>query len=117
MSKTNHVRLIGHAGQKPKLINLENQQSIISMSVATNESFKDANGVKQTKTDWHNVVAFGKVATLINQYVNKGDHIMIEGKLQTRQFITKDGEQRYTTEVICQDVLFLGSKNSEIQQQ
>lgn len=107
MSKVNEVRLIGNAGDAPKLVSAENQTSIMSMSFATHEEFKDKEGNKQKRTDWHNIVAFGKVADLIVKYIKKGSKCLIIGRLQTRQYTDKAGNNRYHTEVVCEEVLFL----------
>ena len=78
--------------------------------MAINESYKDASGEKQTKTDWHNLVAWGKTADIIEKYITKGKEIAIEGKLSTRSYETKEGENRYVTEVVVNELLMLGSK-------
>jgi single-strand DNA-binding protein len=113
MSKTNSVRLIGHLGQDPKLVSNGDQSSVVSFTMATNETYKDAQGNKATRTEWHNIVSFGKVANLIIQYCKKGEFIMLNGRLQTRQYTNKAGEQRYVTEIISEEILFLGGKKSE----
>jgi single-strand DNA-binding protein len=113
MSKTNHVRLIGNLGGSPKLISTQEGQSVLSFTMATHETYKDQQGNKQSKTDWHNIVAFGKVANLIHDYLKKGSQAMIIGKLQTRQYVDKQQNQRYVTEVIVEEVLFLGDAKSE----
>lgn len=110
MSKTNNVRLIGHIGQDPKLVSKTQESSVVSMTIATNDNYKDQQGNKQTRTEWHNIVAFGRIANLIIQYTKKGDHIMIEGRLQTRQYVNKEQQQRYVTEIIAEELLFLGGK-------
>lgn len=113
MSKTNSVRLIGHLGQDPKLVSSNAESSVLSFTMATNESYKDAQGNKQTRTEWHNIVAFGRVANLLFQYAKKGDQIMLNGRLQTRQYVNKEQQQRYVTEIITEEVLFLGGKKHE----
>ena len=113
MSKTNSVRLIGHLGQDPKLVSNGDQSSVVSFTMATNETYKDAQGNKATRTEWHNIVSFGKVANLIIQYCKKGEFIMLNGRLQTRQYTNKAGEQRYVTEIISEEILFLGGKKSD----
>lgn len=113
MSKTNSVRLIGHLGQDPKLVSTNAESSVLSFTLATNETYKDIQGNKQTRTEWHNIVAFGRVANLLYQYAKKGDHIMLNGRLQTRQYVNKEQQQRYVTEIITEEVLFLGGKKSE----
>lgn len=113
MSKTNSVRLIGHLGQDPKLVSNSETSSVVSFSIATNETFKNAQGMKETRTEWHNIVAFGRVANLIIQYCKRGEFIMLNGRLQTRQYTNKEGQQRYVTEIISEEILFLGGKKSD----
>ena len=106
----NKVQLIGNLGNDPEIIALESGRKLAKFSLATNESYKDVNGEKQTKTDWHNIVAWGKTAEIIEKYVTKGKEVAVEGKLITRNYETKDGEKRYITEVVCNELLMLGSK-------
>ena len=106
----NKVQLIGNLGNDPEIITLESGKKLAKFSLATNESYKDANGEKQTKTDWHNLVAWGKTADIIEKYITKGKEIAIEGKLSTRSYETKEGEKRYITEVVCNELLMLGGK-------
>lgn len=106
----NKVQLIGNLGNDPEIITLESGKKLAKFSLATNESYKDANGEKQTKTDWHNLVAWGKTADIIEKYVTKGKEIAIEGKLSTRSYETKEGEKKYITEVVCNELLMLGNK-------
>ncbi|RAJ18020.1 single-stranded DNA-binding protein [Olleya aquimaris] len=104
----NKVQLIGNLGQDPEIINLESGKKLAKFSLATNESYKDANGTKQTKTDWHNIVAWGKTADIVEKYVIKGKEVAVEGKLTTRTWEDKDGMKRYITEVVCNELLMLG---------
>lgn len=106
----NKVQLIGNLGNDPEIIALESGKKLAKFSLATNESYKDVNGEKQTKTDWHNIVAWGKTAEIIEKYVTKGKEVAVEGKLTTRNYETKEGEKRYITEVVCNELLMLGSK-------
>jgi len=106
----NKVQLIGNLGNDPEIITLESGKKLAKFSLATNESYKDASGEKQTKTDWHNLVAWGKTADIIEKYITKGKEIAIEGKLSTRSYETKEGEKRYITEVVCNELLMLGGK-------
>ena len=106
----NKVQLIGNLGNDPEIITLESGKKLAKFSLATNESYKDASGEKQTKTDWHNLVAWGKTADIIEKYITKGKEIAIEGKLSTRSYETKEGENRYVTEVVVNELLMLGSK-------
>jgi single-strand DNA-binding protein len=104
----NKVQLIGNLGQDPEIINLESGKKLAKFSLATNESYKDANGTKQTKTDWHNIVAWGKTADIVEKYVMKGKEVAVEGKLTTRTWEDKDGMKRYITEVVCNELIMLG---------
>lgn len=106
----NHVQLIGNVGQDPTITNLESGRKVARFSLATNEFYKDAKGEKQTDTQWHTVVAWGKTAEIVENYVSKGQEIGISGKLKTRTYTTDDGNQRYVTEVEAQEILLLGSK-------
>ncbi len=104
----NKVQLIGNLGNDPEIITLESGKKLAKFSLATNENYKDANGEKQTKTDWHNIVAWNKTADIIEKYVTKGKEIAIDGKLTNRSYETKEGEKRYITEVVVNEVLMFG---------
>jgi single-strand DNA-binding protein len=106
----NKVQLIGNLGNDPEIINLESGKTLAKFSIATNESYKNASGEKVTDTQWHNVVAWGKTAQIIEKYVTKGKEVAIEGKLTSRSYETKEGEKRYVTEVVCNELLMLGNK-------
>ena len=109
----NHVQLIGNVGQEPTITNLESGKKVARFSIATNEYYKDAKGEKQTETNWHTVVAWGKTAEIIENYVGKGKEIAITGKLRTRTYTTDDGNQRYVTEIEANEILLLGSKSDK----
>jgi single-strand DNA-binding protein len=114
----NKVILIGNLGQNPEVKHSASGQAICNMSIATSEAWTDKNGQKQEKTEWHRVVVFGKLAELCGQYLTKGRQAYVEGKLQTRNWQDKDGQTRYTTEVVAQSIQFLGggagrSQNSD----
>lgn len=106
----NKVQLIGNLGNDPEIINLESGRTLAKFSIATNESYKNAKGEKVTDTQWHNVVAWGKTAEIIEKYVTKGKEVAIEGKLTSRSYETKEGEKRYITEVVCNELLMLGKQ-------
>ena len=106
----NKVQLIGNLGQDPEIINLESGKTIAKFSIATNDSYTNANGEKITDTQWHKIVAFGKTAQIIQKYVAKGKEVAIEGKLSNRSWEDKDGIKRYTTEIVCNELLMLGAK-------
>lgn len=105
----NKVQLIGHVGADPIITNLESGKILVRFSLATNESYKNANGEKQTNTNWHNLVAWGKTAQIIEKYVIKGKEIAIEGKLTSRSYEDKDGVIHYVTEVVISELLLLGT--------
>ena len=109
----NHVQLIGNVGQEPTITNLENGKKVARFSLATNEYYKDAKGEKQTDTNWHTVVAWGKTAEIIEKFVSKGKELGVTGKLKTRTYTTDDGNERYVTEVEANEILLLGSKNDK----
>lgn len=106
----NKVQLIGNLGNKPEVIILESGKKLAKFSIATNETYKNAQGQKVTDTQWHNVVAWNKTAEIIEMYLDKGSEIMIEGKLTSRTYETAEGEKRYITEVVCNEILMLGNK-------
>jgi single-strand DNA-binding protein len=92
-------------GNDPEIITLESGKKLAKFSLATNEYYKDADGQKQTKTEWHNLIAWNKTAEIIEKYVSKGKEIAIEGKLTNRSWDDKEGNKRYTTEVIVNGVV------------
>jgi len=104
----NKVQLIGNLGNDPEIINLESGKMLAKFSIATNENYKNSKGEKITDTQWHNVVAWGKTAEIIEKYVTKGKEVAIEGKLTSRSYETKEGDKRYVTEVVCNELLMLG---------
>ena len=106
----NKVQLIGNLGNDPEVKTLESGRKFAKFSLATNETYKDAKGEKITQTDWHNLIAWGKTADIIEKYVSKGKEIAIEGKLTSRSYDTKEGEKRYITEVVVNEILMLGGK-------
>lgn len=107
-SLRNKVQLIGNLGNDPEIINLESGKIVAKFNIATNESYTNSKGEKITDTQWHNVVAWGKTAQIIEKYVTKGKEVAIEGKLTSRSYDNKDGTKRYITEVVCSELLMLG---------
>ncbi len=106
----NKVTLIGRLGTDPELRYTPSGAAVCNFSLATSENWTDkASGQRTEKTEWHRIVVWGKQAELCNQYLSKGRQVYMEGKLQTRQWEDKDGNKRYTTEVTCNQVQFLGS--------
>lgn len=96
----NKVILLGNVGQEPDIRFTPSGAAVANLSIATSESWKDQQGQQQEKTEWHRVVIFGKLAEVCQQYVHKGDKLYIEGKLQTRKWQDKQGQDRYTTEIV-----------------
>lgn len=113
----NKVMLIGHLGGDPELRYTENNIPVVSFSVATNESYKDQNGKLVERTEWHRIVAWRKLAELFGEYLKKGSKVYLEGKLQTRAWEDKEGNKRYTTEIVVNDFTFLDSKGAGGDQQ
>lgn len=105
----NKVQLIGNTGNDPEIQNLESGK-LAKFSLATNESYKNDKGEKVTDTQWHNVIAWGKTAEIIEKYVTKGKEVAIEGKLVHRSYDDKNGDKKYYTEVVVNELLLLGSK-------
>ena len=103
----NKVQLIGNLGNDPEVIILENGNKLAKFSMATNESYKNAKGERVTETQWHNVVAWGKTAEIVESYLTKGKEVAVEGKLTSRSYETKEGEKRYITEIQCKELLML----------
>ena len=104
----NKVQLIGHVGNAPEIVNLESGKKLAKFSIATNASYKNAKGEKIEDTQWHNIVAWGATADLVEKYVPKGKEIGIEGRLTSRSYEDKEGVKRYITEIVCNEVLLLG---------
>jgi single-strand DNA-binding protein len=97
-------------GNNPEVITLESGKKVAKFSIATNENYKNAQGEKVTDTQWHNIVAWNKTAEIIEKYLEKGNEVAVEGKLTSRTYETKEGDKRYITEVVCNEVLMLGGK-------
>lgn len=106
----NKVQLIGNLGNDPEIITMDSGKKLAKFSIATNESYKNAQGEKVVDTQWHNIIAWGKTAEIIESYVSKGKEVAIEGKLTNRSWEDKEGNKRYTTEVVCNELLMLGNK-------
>lgn len=104
----NKVLLIGRLGSNPEIRYTPSGAAVANFNVATNESWNDKNGQKQERTEWHRIVVWGKLAQLCGEYLTKGRQVYIEGRLQTRQWQDKEGQTKYTTEVIANTVQFLG---------
>ena len=108
----NKVQLIGNLTKDPELRQTPNGSSVCSFTVATNLTWKDANGQKQDKAELHNIVTWGKLAEICNQYLQKGKKVYLEGRLQTRDWEAEDGSKRYKTEVVAENMIMLSQANS-----
>ena len=103
----NLVQLIGHVGQEPEIKNLEGGKKLANISIATNEVYYRENGDKVEQTQWHLVTAWGKTVDIIEKLLTKGSHVAIEGKLTHRSYDDKDGNKRYITEVVANELVLL----------
>ncbi len=110
MSLRNKVTLIGHTGKDVEVVNFENGGIKASVTLATNDYYTNAQGEKVEDTQWHNLVAFGKTAEIMQKYVTKGKEIAIEGKITYRSYDTQDGQKRYITEIRIEELVLLGTK-------
>ena len=106
----NKVQLIGHLGNQPDVRTTENGKKLARFSVATNEVYRNAKNKKITETQWHNLIAWGKLADIAEKYMNKGSEVAIEGKLINRSYTDKEGNKKYFTEVQVNEVLLLGAR-------
>ncbi len=106
----NKVILIGRLGKDPEVKYTQGGTAVARFSLATDEMWKDQSGEKQQKTEWHNIVAWDKLADICGQYLSKGRQVYIEGRLQTRAWEDKEGNKRYTTEIRADNMVMLGSK-------
>ena len=108
----NKVQLIGNLGNAPEVKNTEKGKQLAKFSIATNETYYNVKGEKVTETQWHNLIAWGKVAELVEKYLTKGSEVAIEGKLMNNNYTDKDGNKRYSTEIQVNELLLLGGKPS-----
>ena len=108
----NKVILIGRLGKDPETRYMPNGEAVTNATLATSENWKDKSGVKQEKTEWHNLVFYRRLAEIAGEYLKKGSMVYVEGKLQTRKWQDKEGKDRYTTEIIANEMTMLGGKSS-----
>jgi single-strand DNA-binding protein len=111
---SNNVRLIGRLGTDPKVRSFGNNKKVAHFSIATNETYKDTKGNKVTNTCWHNIVAWNNQARFSEQYLHKGQEIAIEGKLSNRTYTDKNGNTKYMSEVIVQEIRLLGKASASV---
>jgi len=110
MASVNKVILIGNLGRDPETRYTTGGDAITNLNIATSEQWKDKNGEKQEKTEWHRVVLFGRQAEIAGEYLKKGRSVYIEGRLQTRKYTDKDGVEKYSTEIVGDRMQLLGSR-------
>ena len=111
MASVNKVILIGNLGKDPDVRYMPSGKAVASVTLATNESWKDrTTGEKQERTEWHNVVFYSPLAEIVGQYLRKGSSVFVEGRLQTRKWQDKNGQDRYTTEIIANEMKMLGGR-------
>jgi single-strand DNA-binding protein len=110
MASVNKVILIGNLGRDPETRFMPSGDAICNVSIATTDTWKDKNGEKQEKTEWHRVAFFGKLAEIAGEYLKKGSQVYVEGRLQTRKWQDKDGQDKYTTEIVANAMQMLGSR-------
>ena len=112
MASVNKVILMGNLGKDPEVRFMPNGDAVCNFSIATTDNWKDKNGEKQERTEWHNIVMYRKLAEIAGEYLKKGRPVFIEGRLQTRKWQTKEGQDRYTTEIIAESMQMLGGRDS-----
>ncbi len=110
MAGVNKVILIGNLGKDPEVRHLESGRAVANFPIATSESYKNREGDKVTHTEWHNIVLWTPLAEIAEKYLNKGKQVYIEGRLTTRSYEDKDGNKKYITEVVGQNLTMLGSR-------
>lgn len=111
MASVNKVILVGNLGRDPEVRYMPNGEAVCNFSIATTDSWKDKSGAKQERTEWHNIVMYRKLAEIAGEYLKKGRPVYVEGRLQTRKWQTKEGQDRYTTEIIADQMQMLGGRD------
>lgn len=111
MASVNKVILVGNLGKDPEVRYAPSGDAIANVTLATSENWKDKNGEKQEKTEWHRVSFFGKTAEVVGQYLKKGSQVYVEGRIQTRKWTDKEGQERYTTEIVADKMQMLGGRS------
>jgi single-strand DNA-binding protein len=106
----NKVMIIGHLGRDPEMRYTPSGRPVTTFTVATSRSWNTVDGERHTETEWFNIVAWGNLAEICKQYLNKGQQVYIEGRLQTRKWDDKEGNRHYTTEVVAQEMMMLGER-------
>ncbi|MHB1573445.1 MAG: single-stranded DNA-binding protein [Acidithiobacillus sp.] len=113
MAGVNKVILLGHLGRDPEMRYMPDGTAVANMTIATSESYKDRDGNRQERTEWHRVALYARTAEVAGEYLRKGNQVFIEGRLRTRKWTDKDGQDRNTTEIIGDRMQLLGGRRSE----
>ena len=113
MSSLNKVLLIGNLGKDPEIRYTQNGQAVATFSLATSDNWTDQAGNRQERTEWHRIVAWGKLADLCQRFLAKGRQVYIEGRIQSREYTDQSGAKRNTTEIIASSIVFLGSRAAQ----
>jgi len=107
----NKAILIGHLGKDPEVRYMPSGEAVFNVALATSETWKDKSGVKQERTEWHNIVFFKRLAEIVGEYLKKGSLIYVEGRITTEKWTDKEGRDRYTTKIVANEMKMLGSKS------
>jgi single-strand DNA-binding protein len=110
MAGVNKVILVGHLGRDPELRYTQNGQAVANFSMATTESYAKRDGEREDRTEWHRIVAWGRLAEICAEYLSKGRQVYIEGRIQTREWEDREGEKRRTTEIVAREMQMLGRR-------
>ena len=113
MSGLNKVILIGNLGKDPEIRHIDNNVAVAKFSLATTETYKNKEGQRQDQTEWHNVVAWRGLADVAERFLKKGSQVYIEGKIKTRSWDDKDGNKKYMTEIVADNLIMLGRKSDD----
>lgn len=111
MNQSNFVQLIGHLGKDVELFKKEDSKAVGKVTLATTKRYKNTKGEQVTLTEWHTLVMFGGVAEIAEKYLKKGSHVLVTGSLKTRKYTTKEAVDKYITEIVVDDILFLDRKD------
>ena len=111
MASVNKAIIIGNLGKDPEMRYMPSGDAICNFSLATTDSWKDKNGEKQEKTEWHRISMFGKLAEIAGEYLKKGSQVYVEGRIQTRKWTNKEGQDQYTTEIVADKMQMLGGRS------
>lgn len=112
MASVNKVILIGHLGKDPEVRHLEGGNTVANFTMATNEYYKDKQGTRVERTEWHNIAAWRNLAELAEKYLRKGQQVYVEGRIRTRQYQDKENQTRYVTEIVAEEISLLSSRQA-----